>query len=785
MRCNKNLLSPRKWREIYKQENLEIIFTASYNLFIYTTVKAVLTPMIEKVYRITGMHCAACSVGIEKYLSRQNGIASVNVNLITEKMTVQFDDAVISSEDICAHLQRIMYGCEEYVSSESLAAAEREKAKQKELLELKKEKNRVIFALCFAVPLLYVSMAHMLGAPLPHGISMHGAPFIHALLQLLLTVPILIAGRRFYLSGIPSLYRGRPNMDSLVAVGTSAAFLFSLYITARLALGHSEAVHSLCFESSAIVVALVMLGKFLESRSKRKTSDAIDRLTALAPETARVTRYGETAEIPASELRVGDIVTVLPGERFPCDGTVNSGNSTVDLSMLTGESNPVPISAGSEIIGGSINLDGMIQMSATKTGSDTALSQIVRMVEDAQGKKAPIAKLADTVAGYFVPAVIIIAFISAIIWALAGKDFDFVLNIFVSVLVIACPCSLGLATPTAIMAGTGRGAELKILYKSGEALQALAHTTTAVIDKTGTITEGKLKIIEISPCGDFSAVDLLRFTAAAETGSKHPIAEAILQYAEERNINVAEAVFSEVIPGKGLRATVGENNILCGNLPLMQEYQIDCEPSIIEGATVIYTAVDGKFVGSIAAKDTIKADSAQAVAALKNLGVDIIMITGDNDSAAKEICSLAGIDNYQANVLPQGKSEAVASLKQAGKFVAMVGDGINDAPALAAADVGIAIGTGMDVAIESADLVLIRGELSSLVTAVRLSKAVIKNIKQNLFWAFFYNCCGIPLAAGLFHAFGGPLLSPMFAGACMAISSISVVSNAMRLKKFK
>lgn len=741
--------------------------------------------MTEKTYKVTGMHCAACSSGIERFLSRQDGIDYVSVNLTTEKMLVKFDESVISSKDIISLVQKMMYGCEEYISAEAAAAQARKAEKEKAKAALRAQMHRAIIAMCFAIPLLYVSMAHMLGAPLPDFMSMHSSPGVYALVQLCLTLPILWCGRSFYTNGFPALFRLHPSMDSLVAVGTTAAFIFSLYVTVRVLSGSPEYIHSICFESSAIVVAFVMLGKALEARSKNRTGDAISRLTELAPNIARVTRYGETVEIPASELKKGDIVTVLPGERFPCDGIVSLGESNVDLSMLTGESNPVAVCPGSNVTGGSINLDGQIVFNAEKIGAETALSQIIRMVEDAQSKKAPIAKLADTVAAYFVPAVLAIAVISSAVWALCGKDFEFVLNIFVSVLVIACPCSLGLATPTAIMAGTGRGAELKILYKSGEALQELSRVTTVVLDKTGTVTQGKLHVSSISPASGFSPDELLTYTAAAEKGSVHPLSDAVIEAAEEKDLTIPEAVQSKVIPGKGISALVNEKYVLSGNAALMRENGISiCNASSEADATVIHTAVDGHYAGVISARDSIKPDSAAAVSALSAMGIRSVMLTGDNAGSAESISRQAGIDEYRANVLPGDKAQAVRQLHENEK-VAMVGDGINDAPALAAADVGIAIGSGTDVAIESADVVLMNGELTGLVTAVRLSKAVIRNIKQNLFWAFFYNCCGIPFAAGVFYAFGGPLLHPMFAGAAMAISSITVVSNALRLKSFK
>ncbi len=732
------------------------------------------------------MHCAACSAAIERFLGKQSGIEYVSVNLATEKMLVKYDESMYSCSDIEALVEKLGYGCMEQSAADAAALKAKQLEKQAADKALQKQIKNALFALCFAIPLLYVSMFHMMGAPLPAFIDMHRSPVGHVIVQLLLTLPILICGRSFFASGFPSLFRLHPNMDSLVAVGTSAAFLFSIYVSVRVFIGDNQYIHSLCFESSAIVIAFVMLGKALEARSKKRTGDAIARLTELAPETARVERDGETIIIPAFELKRGDIVTVLPGERFPCDGLVLRGEGSVDLSMLTGESKPVNVAEGNEIIGASINLDGKIVFTATKTGADTALSQIIRMVEDAQGRKAPIAKLADTVAAYFVPTVIAIALIASAIWAIAGKDFEFILNIFVSVLVIACPCSLGLATPTAIMAGTGRGAEIKILYKSGEALQLLSRVNTAVLDKTGTVSEGKLKVNSVIPAEGIEERELLLYALSAEKASIHPIAAAIISHAETLEIKAVEAESSIVIPGKGIESRINGKSVLAGNKALMIENKVPI-PDVddISGATLIYVAADGCYMGVISAKDSIKADSAAAVEGLKKLGISCVMLTGDNDSSAREICEQAGIESWRANVLPGDKAKVVESLRSCESKILMVGDGINDAPALAAADVGIAIGSGTDVAIESADIVLISGGLSSLYDAVRLSKAVMRIIKQNLFWAFFYNCCGIPIAAGLLFAFGGPLLPPMFAGAAMALSSISVVSNALRLKRFK
>lgn len=745
--------------------------------------------MTEKTFKISGMHCAACSSSLERFMGRQGGVQSVSVNLTTEKMDIVYDDS-LDVPKICELVSRLSFGAEEYVSADALAAENRRKEEQEKLDELKRMKTRVIICACFAVPLLYVSMGHMIGLPLPDAISPHHAPLAFALVQLILTLPIVVGGRNFYINGFGSLVKGHPNMDTLVAVGTFSALAYGVYALIKIALGDLSYADNLFFESAAVVITLVMLGKFLEARSKRHTSDAIRALTELAPETALVTRHGETGEVPVSELREGDVITVRPGERFPCDGTVTSGVSSADLSMLTGESLPVSLDVGSAVTGGSINGEGLIVFTATKVGGDTALAQIIRMVEDAQGKKAPIAKLADKVAGVFVPVVMGIAVVAAVIWALCGKDIEFVLNIFVSVLVVACPCSLGLATPTAIMVGTGRGAELGVLYKSGEALQTMAFADTAVLDKTGTVTEGKPQLCDIYAVSG-TEDELLAICAAAESGSEHPVAKAITEAAAMRRYRIPTAESITAVPGRGVKAVVDGRKVIIGNARLMDENSvlISASDKIAElenaGCMLMFAAIDGEFAGLFGAVDTIKADSPEAISDLHNTGISTIMLTGDNEKAARSIANKANIDSVLAGVLPEGKAGEVEKLKAAGKKVCMVGDGINDAPALASADIGVAIGSGTDVAIESADVVLMSSHLTSLVTAVRLSRAVIRNIKQNLFWAFFYNSVGIPFAAGLFYAFGGPLLSPMFAGAAMALSSISVVSNALRLKKFE
>ena len=745
--------------------------------------------MTEKVFKISGMHCAACSSGLERFMSKQAEVDFVSVNLTTEKMTVRYDDG-LDVQKICALVDRLGFGAEEYISAEALAAEKRKQEEAEKAAEIFDMKRRVILCLCFAVPLLYVSMGHMAGLPLPQLLMPEENPLIFALTQLILTLPVIYGGRSFYINGFSSLFKAHPNMDSLVAIGTFSALLYGVYAVIKIALGDASFAHQLFFEGAATVITLVLLGKYLEAKSRRRTSAAIRALTELAPERATVTRGGKTYEIPASELCEGDTVTVLPGGRFPCDGTVTGGISSADMSMLTGESLPVTVEAGSSVTGGSINGEGSIVFTATKVGGDTALAQIIRMVEDAQGKKAPIAKLADRVAGIFVPAVIGIALLASIIWAIAGKDAEFVLTVFVSVLVVACPCSLGLATPTAIMVGTGRGAELGILYKSGEALQALAGVSTAVLDKTGTITEGKPVISDI--VSEIGENELLSICAAAEKGSEHPVAKAIADEAARRGIITGACEKLTAIPGRGIEATVDGVEVLIGNAALMSERGVNvtqasdaAEAMSDRGEMLMYAALDGRFAGLFGARDEIKPESADVINSLHKHGKNIIMLTGDNEKAASSIAGSLNLTNFVANVLPGDKAGEIEKLRKNGAGVCMVGDGINDAPALAAADVGIAIGSGTDVAIESADVVLMGSGLQNLLTAVRLSEKVMLNIKENLFWAFFYNCVGIPFAAGVFYAFGGPLLSPMFAGAAMALSSISVVSNALRLRRFK
>ena len=739
---------------------------------------------------IGGMTCASCSARTEKVLSRLDGVKSAAVNLTTGRAAIEYDPDRIGMRELTEAVEKAGFTARPAEEEEEHAAgSEADKA-------LRNMKVRLLVAIVFAFPVLYVAMSHMfpvLHLPIPGFMDAHAKPLVFGIVQLVLTIPVIACGYTFYTRGFKALFHGGPNMDTLVAIGTGSAFLYSLYALVQIAGGDHEAVMSLYFESAAVVVTLVMLGKYLEAVSKGKTSEAIKKLMNLRPETAVVLDdKGEEKEIPLDWLEPGMTVLVKPGASIPVDGEVVDGVSSVDESMLTGESLPVEKAAGSAVTGGSINGEGLLKFKVTKVGKDTALSKIIQLVEDAQGKKAPIAKLADVVSGWFVPIVLAIAVIAAGGWAIAGKDFSFVLNVFVSVLVIACPCALGLATPTAIMVGTGKGAELGILIKGGEALETVHKVDTVVLDKTGTITEGKPQLTDLKVYGGWKQDELLRVVAAAEKGSEHPIARAVIAAAEERHLEAPAPDSFRAVPGRGIDAVVGGKRILAGNKKLMEEENIDLAqaetdgPSLSgRGRTLLYIAAEGKLCGLLAAADKVKPTSREAIDRMKGMGIEVVMLTGDNKETAGVIAGEVGVDRVLADVLPEDKSNQVRLLQEAGKKVAMVGDGINDAPALAQAEVGLAIGTGTDVAVESADIVLMRGDLNEVPTAIALSRATIRNIKENLFWAFVYNSAGIPFAAGLFYLFGGPLLSPMFAGAAMAFSSVCVVGNALRLKRFK
>lgn len=739
---------------------------------------------------IEGMSCAACSAAVERAARKLEGVLSAQVNLTTNRGAFEYDPSKVKLSELKAAIKKAGY-----TTREIEGAKTRDIEAERRVREIWNMRIRLMIAAVFSLPVLYIAMSHMfprLGLPIPYFMGSHDFPLIFALVQLFLTVPVIIAGSRFYTKGFKTLLKGAPNMDTLIAIGTGSAFLYSLFATVKIYLGSFDFAQSLYFESAAVVITLVMLGKYLDAASKGKTSEAIKKLMQLKPATAMVEKDGRELEVPLDEISVGDIVIVRPGSAFPVDGMVIEGVSTADESMLTGESLPVEKQLGSEVTGGSINGEGLLKFRATRIGSDTALSKIIKLVEDAQGKKAPIAKLADIVSGWFVPVVIGIALVSAIAWALAGEDFNFVLTIFVSILVIACPCALGLATPTAIMVGTGKGAELGILIKGGEALETTHKINTVVLDKTGTITEGKPKLTDIKTYGGMSESEALELCASAERGSEHPIARAIVEGAEQRKIPLVNPDSFKAVPGRGIDAMIAGKRILAGNLKLMAENYIDASEAAHDaevfaesGRTLMYVAVDGKLTALMAAADTVKASSAAAIGKLKKLGISVYMITGDNKNTANVIAKEVGIEHVLSDVMPQDKAGEVKRLQASGKAVAMVGDGINDAPALVQADVGIAIGTGTDVAVESADVVLMRGDLNEVPAAIALSRATIRNIKQNLFWAFIYNLIGIPFAAGIVYLFGGPLLSPIFAGAAMAFSSVSVVTNALRLKSFR
>ena len=747
--------------------------------------------MREEKYDITGMHCAACSASVERVTRRLPGVERSEVNLTTGIMTIAYDETQVGEAQIVAKVQKAGFGASLHAEKQEEAPQDAQDAEE---IALKRRKTELIAAAVFSAVLMYVSMGQMLPfgippLPLPDIFSMHSHPMNFAVVQMLLAIPVLYCGRNFFHGGFKSLFHGNPNMDSLVAIGSACSFAYSLVMT-FLITDDPHAVHNLYFEASAVVLTLVSLGKFLESRNMQKTKGAITALMQLAPDTAILADTGR--EIPTRDLKTGQTVLVKPGARVPADGIVTEGESSVNEAMLTGESLPLEKSAGSEVIGGSVNLNGALYVRVTRTGEDTTLARIIRFVEDAQGRKAPISRTADKVAGIFVPAVIAIALIAAIAWAVAGQPFPFVLKVFTSVLVIACPCALGLATPTAIMVGTGLGARHGILIRSGEILEITHSVDTVVLDKTGTVTEGHPAVTEIVPYG-CEAADLLTAAAAIEGASAHPLAAAITAYAAEKGMaTLVKPEQFENLSGRGLKATLEGREILAGNRRLMEEAGIDLSPLLeraeqlaAQGETPMFFAQDGALLGLISVADGVKATSAEAIRAMKEQGIHTVLLTGDNRAAAAHIGALVGVDEVIAEVLPEEKAGVVQRLQNEGRRVMMVGDGINDAPALTAATVGCAIGSGSDIAIESADVVLMRDDLLDVSRAIRLSRLTLKHIKQNLFWAFCYNTIGIPVAAGLLFLFGGPLLSPMFGGAAMSLSSVCVVGNALRLGRAK
>lgn len=743
----------------------------------------------QRTFDIEGMTCASCAQTIEKATKQLNGVMEAAVNLATEKLTVTFDPTVLNVSSIMQAVADAGYQATELLAETAMIDNDQQK-KQKHLKEMW---QRFWMSAVFTVPLLYIAMGHMIGLPLPSFLDPMVHPETFSIVQLVLTVPVVYLGRSFFTVGFKALVKGHPNMDSLVALGTSAAILYSMYGTWMVFSGDHRFAMELYYESAGVILTLITLGKYFEALSKGKTSEAIKKLMGLAPKSANVIRAGAEVSIPVDTVQVGDIIVVRPGEKLPVDGIVTEGMTSVDESMLTGESIPVEKQTGDKVIGASINKNGTIRFQATKVGKDTALSQIIKLVEDAQGSKAPIAKLADTISGIFVPIVIGLAILSGLAWYFLGQEsWIFALTITISVLVIACPCALGLATPTAIMVGTGKGAENGVLIKSGDALETTHKIQTIVFDKTGTITEGKPEVTDILVTDSISEEELLRFAASAEKGSEHPLGEAIVAGALEKQLSLKIPEAFQAIPGQGIQVTIEGEHLLLGNKQLMQEQRIDVTELATasnqlaeQGKTPMYIAREGQLLGVIAVADIIKETSIPAIKKLHQMGIEVAMLTGDNDRTARAIAKQVGIDRVFSEVLPEQKADEVMKLQQEGKIVAMVGDGINDAPALAQAEIGIAIGSGTDVAMESADIVLMRSDLMDVPTAVELSKATIKNIKENLFWAFAYNALGIPVAMGVLHLFGGPLLNPMIAGAAMSFSSVSVLLNALRLKRFK
>lgn len=757
--------------------------------------------LMKKKFDVTGMTCSACSSRVEKSVNKLEGTKEVSVNLLTNSMQVEFDDQVIDEDGIIHAVVAAGYGASVHEEQGHKQASNTSGEKRDVMGEqLANMRMRLIVSFAFLIPLMYVSMGHMVGAPLPGFLSGHANAVSFALTQFLLCLPIVYVNRQYFFKGFNTLFHLAPNMDSLIAIGSLASLVYGIFAIYRmsygLGAGDMELVKTyhmeLYFESAAMILALITLGKYLETKSKGKTSEAITKLMDLAPKTAIVERNGEQVEIPASEVIKGDIVIVKPGASIPVDGVIIEGTTSIDEAAITGESIPVEKEVGSNVIAATINKAGFIRVQANKVGDDTTFSQIIKLVEEASSSKAPIAKLADKIAGVFVPIVIGIALVAGAVWLISGATFEFALSIAISVLVISCPCALGLATPVAIMVGTGKGAEHGILIKSGEALETAHSIDSVVLDKTGTITEGKPKVTDIYAMNGMTEEELMVVAASLEVQSEHPLAEAIINYAKDNGMAMKKVEDFMSITGKGISGRVDSTFYYAGNERLMAEKNIQTKQALSkleqfagEGKTPLLFANESQLVGIIAVADVVKATSKQAIDELKALGIKVIMLTGDNKKTAEAIRKQLSIDTVIAEVLPQEKEQEIAKLQSQGRKVAMVGDGVNDAPALARADVGLAIGAGTDVAIESADIVLMKNDLLDAVTAIRLSKAVIRNIKENLFWAFFYNSVGIPLAAGLLYPFFGLKLSPMFGAAAMSLSSVCVVTNALRLRFFK
>ena len=761
---------------------------AGYNLVL---------PLVTQNFAVSGLSCASCAANLEVAVGRLAGLASAVVNFATQVLTVTYPLGAIDVEQISQAVEAAGYHAQLLTDQASASQAqiqqEADQAAQAKASHQAALWRRFWLSAIFALPLLCLAMAEMVGLTLPTWLSHRGDGQLFVSLQLALTLPILWLGRSFFLNGFKHLVKGHPNMDSLVALGTSAAVAYSLYSSIQVWLGDHHAAMSLYYESAGVILTLVTLGKYFEARSKGQTSAAIQALIKLAPQEAQVLREGQEVTLPLDQVQVGDLVRVRPGQKIPVDGRVVEGQSWVDESMLTGESLPVAKKVGDQVVGASLNQQGSLIVETNKVGQDTTLAQIIHLVQAAQGSKAPIAQLADRVSAVFVPVVMTLALVAGLAWYLiGGQSWAFALTISIAVLVIACPCALGLATPTAIMVGTGKGAEQGILIKSGTALEMAHQVDAVVLDKTGTLTQGQPQVTDVLPLTGWTPDQLLALAAAAEVNSEHPLGQAIVAGARERELALPEVTNFQSLTGYGIRVLNGKNFYFLGNRRMMQEIGLDLSRAeelamtlAAGGKTPIYVGNREEIIGLIAVADPLKATSPEAVRRLKAMGLQVIMLTGDNAKTAQALAAEAGIDQVISDVLPADKAQVVADLQAKGLKVAMVGDGINDAPALAQADVGLAIGRGTDVAIESADMVLMGSDLTSVATAIKLSQATIRNIKENLFWAFAYNVLGIPVAMGVLHLFGGPLLNPMLAGAAMSFSSVSVIVNALRLRRFK